>query len=220
MSNLDITSIHARPRADRTLYALYGKRALDLILALLLLPLIAPLILALWALTRSDGHAGLYAHRRVGRDGKPFLCWKLCTMVPNADKLLAHHLATNPAHAREWTRTQKLTNDPRVTPLGRFLRRTSLDELPQIWNVIRGDMSFVGPRPVTEGELDRYGLHRHIYLSMKPGVTGLWQIFGRSDGCYDERLRLDRRYADAIGLLADLALILRTALVVVRPTGR
>ena len=192
-------------------------QCLTLIVGLLCLPIIAAIALAI----RLDSRGPIfYTQIRIGRSGRPFKAWKFRTMVPNADKLLAHHLATNPAHAREWTRTQKLTNDPRVTPLGRFLRRTSLDELPQIWNVIRGDMSLVGPRPVTEGELDRYGLHRHIYLGMKPGVTGLWQIFGRSDGCYDERLRLDRRYADAIGLIADLALILRTALVVVRPTGR
>lgn len=220
MSHLDITSIPVRQPQRRSLYARFGKRATDLALSLLLLPLIAPIIALLWFLTRADGHPGFYAHTRIGRNGQPFRCWKLRTMVPDADRSLAKHLATDPTLAQEWARTQKLQNDPRVTRLGRLLRRTSLDELPQIWNVIRGDMSLVGPRPVTEGELDRYGLHRHIYLSLRPGVTGLWQILGRTDGCYDERLRLDRRYADAVGLISDLALILRTAVVVVRPTGR
>ena len=141
-------------------------------------------------------------------------------MVPDAEARLAAHLATHSDAAREWARTQKLTDDPRITRLGGVLRRTSLDELPQIWNVLWGDMSLVGPRPVTLGELDRYGAQRAAYLRMRPGVTGLWQVKGRGNGCYAERLTLDQTYAETLSLPLDLRLILRTALVLFRPTGR
>jgi lipopolysaccharide/colanic/teichoic acid biosynthesis glycosyltransferase len=201
-------------------YARFGKRMLDLVLAAALLPVLAPLIAVLCLLARRDGAPGLFSHSRVGQHGRAFTCWKIRTMVPDAQAQLAHHLSTDPSAAAEWARSQKLTNDPRVTRLGRFLRRTSLDELPQIWNVLRGDMSFVGPRPITEGELARFGLHAQTYLSLKPGVTGVWQVRGRSNGCYEERLRMDQSYALRISLWRDLFLILCTAFLVVWPTGR
>lgn len=207
-------------RAPRRLYERLGKRGLDLTLAMMLVPVLVPFIAVLWLLVRLDGGSGFYAHRRVGQEGRSFRCWKIRTMVPNADARLATHLANTPAAAREWALTQKLTDDPRVTRLGHLLRRTSLDELPQIWNVLRGDMSLVGPRPVTEAELDRYGSDRQVYLKLRPGVTGLWQVTGRSNGCYDERLNLDREYAAGLGLGLDMGLILRTSLVLLRPTGR
>jgi len=140
-------------------------------------------------------------------------------MVPDAERKLVAYLSAHPDAADEWERTQKLTNDPRITPVGRFLRKTSLDELPQIWNVIMGDMSFVGPRPVTEGELDKYGMYANTYLSMKPGITGEWQVKGRSDGCYVKRREMDVAYSKEISMLKDIKLMLRTVLVVVRPTG-
>ena len=211
------TSSH---RPVRSVYRRLGKRLFDVVVALILLPIVAGIILCLCLLVRRDGAAGLFAHQRVGQNGTVFTCWKIRTMVPDAQARLRALLASDPVAREEWERTQKLQNDPRTTGFGRFLRRTSLDELPQIWNVLRGDMSLVGPRPVTAPELDRYGSYRQIYLDLRPGVTGLWQVAGRSNGCYAERLAMDQRYAQSIGLFSDLRLIFRTAVVVIRPTGR
>jgi len=200
-------------------YETNGKRGLDIMLSLALLPILIPVIATLVLMSKRDGGPGLFGHTRVGQHGKAFKCWKIRTMVIDAEFKLAACLAADPAAAVEWARTQKLHNDPRITPLGRFLRRTSLDELPQIWNVLKGEMSLVGPRPIVDNEVERYGAHKHVYLNLKPGVTGLWQVAGRSNGCYDERLRMDRAYASEISLGRDISLIARTALVVVRPTG-
>ena len=207
-------------KSIRRSYARVGKRLLDLIIASLLLPILVPLIIVLWGLTRYSGGAGFFGHTRIGRNGKEFECWKIRTMAPDADAMLNRYLNANPAAAEEWQRTQKLHNDPRVTALGLFLRRTSLDELPQVWNVLRGDMSLVGPRPVTQSELARYGTNAQIYLNLRPGITGLWQVKGRSNGCYDERLQMDCAYARTIGLVHDLSLMARTSAVIFRPTGR
>ncbi|MFY9212178.1 MAG: sugar transferase [Aestuariivita sp.] len=222
MAHLEFTTAQpdVQRRAIHLFYERRGKRMVDLCLAVLLLPVLAPIIALLWIITRCDGQPGLFAHTRIGRNGTPFRCWKIRTMVADAEAHLARHIANNPQAAHEWSRAHKLTDDPRVTRLGRILRRTSLDELPQIWNVLCGDMSLVGPRPVTECELSRYGAHRSIYLNLRPGVTGLWQIKGRSNGCYEERLGMDRSYAATLGLYSDAALILKTALVPFRPTGR
>lgn len=189
-------------------------------LGLLLLPFLLPIIGVLCWIVRRDGAPGLFLHTRIGREGRPFSCFKIRTMLPDAEELLAEHLASNQTAAEEWQRTQKLTNDPRTTPIGRILRKTSLDELPQIWNVLRGDMSFVGPRPITQNELARYGLYAPQYLSLKPGITGHWQVYGRENGCYTERLRLDTAYAQKITLALDLSLIVRTALLLFIPSGR
>lgn len=209
------------PSTERhTQYELWGKRAFDLALALFLLPILAPIIAVLLLLVRDRGAPAIFKHVRVGQNGRLFKCFKIRTMVPDAEAKLKGYLDQNPEAAAEWAKTQKLTNDPRVTPVGKFLRKTSLDELPQIWNVLRGDMSFVGPRPVTEPELERYGLSKRIYLRMKPGITGLWQVRGRSNGDYGERCRLDRIYSLRMGLGLDIALIAKTAGVVIHPTGR
>lgn len=183
-------------------------------------PVLLPIIAVLYLMVRLQGGAGFFAHERVGQNGRKFKCYKIQTMVSDAEQRLKKYLAENPAARAEWDRTQKLADDPRVTKLGRFLRRTSLDELPQLWNVLRGEMSFVGPRPVTVPELDRYGIHKRAYLSLKPGITGVWQVEGRTNGCYDERLRMDKTYLEKISFMYDLGLILRTARVVVSPTGR
>lgn len=223
MAYLDDTATHRFTlfsNLARAGYTRLGKRLLDIALAILLLPFLAPVIVGLWALVRSQGSPGFFRHTRVGRHGTAFGCWKICTMVPNAEALLAQYLKDNPEAASEWDQSQKLARDPRITRLGRFLRRTSLDELPQIWNVLRGEMSFVGPRPVTEPELKRYGADTSIYLDLRPGVTGLWQVEGRSNGCYNERRNMDRAYAATIGLLRDLTLIFRTGFVIFWPTGR
>ena len=203
-----------------TPYKVAGKRLFDLTLALALMPVLVPLISVLWLLTKRDGGSGFFGHRRVGRNGKVFRCWKLRTMVVDAEQKLREHLKENPAAAAEWARDHKLDDDPRITRLGRFLRKTSLDELPQIWNVIRGEMSFVGPRPIVRVELHKYGNHRPVYLSMTPGITGLWQVSGRNDVTYDERVNFDVEYAKDISLLTDLRLIAKTGLSVVGATGR
>lgn len=208
------------PHPSRHLYAHFGKRLLDLGFALLLLPALVLPITLLWALTRRDGGPGFYAQTRIGRKGRAFRCWKIRTMVPDADKRLLETLAGDPRAARDWARAFKLHNDPRVTPLGRLLRRTSLDELPQILNVLRGEMSLVGPRPITAAELAFYAGDQSTYLAQTPGITGLWQVEGRADGCYRKRVALDRRYRIEQSLRLDLALILRTAALVLRPTGR
>jgi lipopolysaccharide/colanic/teichoic acid biosynthesis glycosyltransferase len=198
------------------LYARFGKRTFDVAFALFLLPVLVPAIAILWSLTRLDGHAGFYGHTRIGRNGKLFRCWKIRTMVPDADARLRRILETDPGAAAEWARTQKLALDPRVTTLGAFLRRTSLDELPQIWNVLRGDMSIVGPRPVTRAEMRRYGPHRVSYLTLKPGITGIWQTSGRSELSYADRVRMDASYLGAMSLRTDLTLVARTLEVVRR----
>ena len=207
-------------RHGNRLYQRIGKRLLDMVLVLALLPMSVLLICVLGLLVRRDGQNALFAHTRVGRGGRTFRCWKLRTMVPDADARLAHLLHSNETYAKEWAATQKLSDDPRITSLGRFLRRTSLDELPQLWNVLVGDMSFVGPRPVTPEELSRYGAQASAYLSLKPGITGIWQLDGRQNGCYTERLRMDLSYVQTMSLGLDLRLIARTSQVVFYPTGR
>ena len=154
-------------------YAGSMKRLFDVVLSLLLLPMIVPIVAILYVLVRRDGGAGFFGHARVGKDGKVFKCWKIRSMVPDAQERLEHLLATDPAARAEWERDRKLRNDPRVTRFGNFLRKSSLDELPQIWNVLRGEMSLIGPRPVTASELDRYGAQAWVYEALRPGVTGL-----------------------------------------------
>jgi undecaprenyl-phosphate galactose phosphotransferase len=156
----------------------------------------------------------LFAHARVGRDGETFRCLKFRSMVPNAKEALERLLASDPAARAEWERDYKLKDDPRITPFGRLLRRTSLDELPQLINVVRGDMSLVGPRPVVPAELDRYGEARVYYLQVRPGLTGLWQVSGRNDVDYERRVALDAWYVRNWTLWYDVLILLKTLLVV------
>lgn len=171
-------------------------------------------------MTTRDGGPGFFGHRRIGRNGEVFRCWKIRTMVVDAEARLAEHLASDPEAAAEWERDHKLRDDPRITRLGAFLRATSLDELPQIWNVLKGEMSFVGPRPVVRDEMRKYGAARTAYLAMKPGITGLWQVSGRNDVSYDERVAMDVEYVSSVSLLTDVRLILLTGLSIVDRTGR
>lgn len=201
-------------------YKSVGKRALDLFLVVLMLPALLPVIVVLWALTVRDGGQGFFGHVRVGKGGRSFKCWKIRTMVVDADVKLKEFLANNPDAAAEWERDFKLANDPRITKLGRFLRRTSLDELPQIWNVLKGEMSFVGPRPVVTKELERYGHYVSHYLAMTPGITGLWQVSGRNDVSYTRRVAMDVKYRKISGLWVDLAIILKTGGSVLFSTGK
>ncbi len=195
------------------------KRVLDVAGAIVLAAVFAPLILAIVLLMRREGGPIMYKHRRIGRHGKVFDCLKFRTMVPNAEQVLRQLLETDPGIEAEWLRDHKLRCDPRVTPLGRFLRRTSLDELPQLWNVLRGEMSLVGPRPVVRDELLRYGRNVRAYLSAKPGITGLWQIKGRNDTDYRRRVVLDTYYVRNRNLALDLYILLRTTGVVLGGSG-
>ena len=207
------------PPARFAPYRQGGKRALDLLLLTCALPVVLPLLAGLALLVARDGGGAFYGHVRVGRDGRSFRCWKLRTMLPEADLRLGQILAADGRARAEWRATQKLRNDPRVTALGRVLRRTSLDELPQLWNVARGEMSLVGPRPVTAGELTRYGPARAAYLSARPGLTGLWQVSGRNSLTYEARIALDLRYLSGVSLRRDLAILARTLRAVAATPG-
>lgn len=212
----------ARPALGKgaRFYSTTGKTIFDFIFALLLLPIIAPVIAVIWVLVRREGGSGFFAHTRIGADGRAFKCWKIRTMLPDAQTRLRSYLAENPEAAAEWARDQKLVNDPRITRLGRLLRATSLDELPQIWNVLRGEMSFVGPRPIVRSELHKYAIHRGSYLQTKPGITGLWQISGRNDITYDERVAMDVAYAKRQTFWLDLKIIILTGGAVLHRTGK
>ncbi|OED47362.1 sugar transferase [Leisingera sp. S232] len=201
------------------LYRRVGKRVFDLFLAAALLPLIAPLIAILWLITRCGGGTGFFGHARVGRGGCSFKCWKIRTMVPDAEEKLQSYLGGNPDAAREWEASRKLAHDPRITRFGDFLRKSSLDELPQIWNVLCGDMSFVGPRPVTGEELGKYGGRSGSYLAQKPGITGIWQVSGRNSVSYEDRVSMDHRYLRNMSFPLDLMILFKTWLVVIRRTG-
>lgn len=188
--------------------------------ALLLLVVLAPVLLVIaFLIWRRDGAPVLFAHYRVGQDGKLFRCMKFRSMLRNSEQVLADLLRDDPLARAEWTRDQKLTNDPRITPIGHFLRKSSLDELPQLLNVLRGEMNLVGPRPVTVAELTRYGRVRWHYLRVRPGMTGLWQVSGRNNTTYDERVALDRHYVEQRSLLGDVAILVRTVRVVVLREG-
>ncbi|RJL19331.1 sugar transferase [Paracoccus siganidrum] len=211
---------HAGMDASASFYAAWGKRLLDVTGALVLIAVFAPLIMLLSAGLSWQRGPVLFGHRRIGRDGQPFTCLKFRTMVPDADRRLAELLAQDPGARREWESSRKLADDPRITGIGSFLRKTSLDELPQLLNVLRGEMSLVGPRPVPEAELDLYGPAREAYMSVRPGLTGRWQVSGRNDISYAARVAMDEAYARELTLAGDLAIIARTALVVLGATGK
>lgn len=195
------------------------KEAMDRVLALLGLLALFPIFLIFFFWIRKDGGSAFYGHKRVGLNGKEFKCWKFRTMVVNAQEKLEELLASDPAIKAEWEANFKLAEDPRITKIGNILRKTSLDELPQLWNVLKGDMSLVGPRPVVAEEQKLYGAHWDNYLSTKPGITGLWQVNGRSDTTYQERVEMDTHYVQNWSLVQDFVILLRTVMVVVSRTG-
>jgi lipopolysaccharide/colanic/teichoic acid biosynthesis glycosyltransferase len=196
------------------------KRALDLAGAAALLVLLAPVMLALVLLVKRDGGPAFYAHKRVGKGGALFGCLKFRSMITDSEARLTALLARDQEARVEWAATRKLKNDPRVTRVGRFLRASSLDELPQLINVLRGEMSLVGPRPVTPSELDGfYGAAASHYMAVRPGITGLWQVSGRNDTSYEQRVRLDVAYVARASLIEDLRILFATPVAVLRRRG-
>jgi lipopolysaccharide/colanic/teichoic acid biosynthesis glycosyltransferase len=193
-------------------YVAFGKRMVDVALAIAVAPAVLPVVGIAAGAVALSGAKPFYAQERVGRHGRKFRCWKIRTMVPDADAVLARILAEDPSRGAEWATRQKLADDPRVTRVGRFLRRSSLDELPQIWNVLRGDMSFVGPRPFTPEQAAQYdgGRNDSVYYSLRPGLTGPWQLDGRDRSAFADRARFDAFYAAEMGLGPDLRMVLRT----------
>jgi exopolysaccharide production protein ExoY len=196
------------------------KRVFDIVAASLGLAFVSPLLLLTALLIRlQDGKKALYSQPRYGLNGEAFQCFKLRSMVPDADKKLQAVLDSDPAARLEWDRTQKLTNDPRVTTLGKIIRSLSIDELPQLMNIIRGDMSVVGPRPIPLYERSKYGEDFIHYCSVRPGLTGLWQTSGRSNTTYAERIELDKKYVETQSFWGDFMIILKTFPAVILSIG-
>ena len=195
------------------------KRVLDVVMAALLLLFLSALMLAIAWLIRRDGQPALYRHKRIGAGAQAFYCMKFRSMVADSDGVLATLLMNDPAAAAEWAATQKLRRDPRITPIGRFLRKTSLDELPQLFNVLRGEMSLVGPRPIVAAETRFYGENIADYYAARPGITGLWQVSGRSDTTYERRVALDVSYVRNWSLRSDIIILIKTLPVVLLRRG-
>lgn len=212
-------SVPFPPFAISSSAAIYLKRWLDLVAALLLAPLVLLLIAPICLLVMLDGGKPIYRHLRIGRGGRIFHCYKIRSMTPDAEARLKTLLETNDPAREEWEGQFKLKDDPRITRLGRFLRRTSLDELPQLWNVMRGEMSFIGPRPIVPDELEKYGEFAPAYLACLPGISGLWQVNGRNDTTYEARVAFDTRYAREWSLLLDVRIVLKTLPVVLKARG-
>jgi lipopolysaccharide/colanic/teichoic acid biosynthesis glycosyltransferase len=198
-------------------YPSFGKRAFDVLFVLAISPLLISLTVLLALLVSLDGALPFYGQYRVGRKGRTFRMWKLRTMIPNADQVLEDHLSSDAAARTEWEKTQKLKNDPRITWIGRFLRKSSLDEIPQFFNVLAGDMSVVGPRPMMVCQRELYpGLR---YFDLRPGITGFWQISDRNTCSFSNRAHFDDHYAQEVSFETDLRVVSRTVSVVLRGTG-
>lgn len=195
------------------------KRAMDIVLCLIALPPVLLICLPIMLLVMLDGGSAFFSQKRIGRGGKKFHCLKFRTMVPDAQSRLQRLLENDPESRAEWARDFKLKSDPRVTLIGRFLRKTSLDEVPQILNVLRGEMSIVGPRPVTREELSLYGDNAGLYLACAPGITGLWQVSGRNDVSYARRVAMDVRYVLTWSPGLDIKIMLRTLPVMIQRKG-
>lgn len=200
--------------------AAFAKRGIDLTISLLVLMLLCPLFLLITLAVRLTSAGPIfYGHSRYGRDGNTFKALKFRTMVMNSDAILEEYLRKHPELREEWNRDHKLKNDPRVTFIGTWLRRYSLDELPQLWNVITGDMSLVGPRPIVAAEIPKYGLGYDLYTRVRPGITGLWQVSGRNNTTYDERVAFDEYYVRNWSIWLDSYILARTAKVVLTAHG-
>ncbi|MCA1775888.1 MAG: sugar transferase [Loktanella sp.] len=227
MNTTDLTqrvaSARAGAKSGRRLHAYTSlpKRIFDLAFVLLVAPFVLPLVGLLALLVRLDGGPAFYVQERVGRGGCRFPMLKLRTMVPNAEERLTLHLSKNPSAAAEWARFQKLSDDPRITTIGRILRRTSLDEFPQFINVLRGDMSVVGPRPFTTAQEPAYkAAGGMLYFGLRPGLTGPWQVSQRHTSSFIDRKFFDDFYASNLSLAFDLRLIAMTVVSILRGSGR
>ena len=199
---------------------LFFKRLLDLFIIFVFSPIIIPIMLILSILTKITSKGPVfYGHPRIGKDGKPFKCWKFRSMCINSQEILKEILETNPQMRAEWEKDHKFVNDPRVTKFGKFLRKTSLDELPQLINIFLGQMSFIGPRPVTEEELYKYGEYKDYVLSVTPGLSGMWQVSGRSDTGYEERVFFDTYYIQNWSVWLDIWILIKTIWVVLNRKG-
>ena len=195
------------------------KRLFDTLVAALLLVLLSPLMLVIALLLKLEGGSVLFAHQRIGKNGRKFDCYKFRSMVPNAERQLQNLLQHNAQLKAQWDKEHKLKDDPRISRMGDFLRRTSLDELPQLFNVLKSEMSLVGPRPIVQDELQKYGLEKSYYLMVRPGMTGLWQVSGRNDVDYETRVYLDAWYVKNWSLWYDLAILVKTIKVVFGRNG-
>jgi len=218
--NTSHTKLHRIVLQQPEPYRLYRdtlKPWFDRLLIILAVPFVLPVLAVLVVLAALDGGKPFYAQLRVGRDGKTFRMWKIRTMVPDADARMKAYLDANPAARAEWNATQKLKNDPRITPIGRILRKTSLDELPQLFNVLTGSMSLVGPRPMMVQQKGLY--HGRAYFKLSPGITGLWQISDRNECDFVDRVRYDDAYGQSVSLITDLRILFKTVAVVLRGTG-
>lgn len=198
-------------------YRSFFKRLLDVSAVLLALPFVLPFLTLIGIIIATDGHSPVFKQQRVGKDGRRFVMWKFRSMVPDAEKLLETHLANDPAARIEWDAKQKLSVDPRVTRIGRLMRRTSLDELPQIWNVLKGDMSLIGPRPMMPSQQALYP--GQSYYHLRPGMTGSWQISTRHNSDFAERAMFDDAYDRDVSFMTDVRILVGTVAVVCRGTG-
>jgi lipopolysaccharide/colanic/teichoic acid biosynthesis glycosyltransferase len=210
---------HSSPRtrsSSRSYHRIF-KRLLDIVLVTLSLPVVIPVVALMAVLVALDGSNPFYSQKRLGRAGRVFRMWKLRSMVPDADAHLARHLAEDPAARREWAVKQKLSRDPRITPIGRIMRKTSIDELPQLWNVLIGEMSLVGPRPMMVDQKPLYP--GRAYYALRPGLTGPWQVSDRNACSFAERASYDTDYWRSVSLAEDVRLIAATVRVVLRGTG-
>ena len=214
----EVLMIDVRNQLARPILRLF-KRIFDWVGAAFLLTILSPVFAFVAFKVSRDGGSAFFGHERIGRDGQKFKCFKFRSMVMNAQEVLETLLQQDPVARAEWDRDFKLKCDPRISPIGHFLRRTSLDELPQLWNVLRGEMSLVGPRPVVEAELERYGDDVVYYLMARPGMTGLWQVSGRNDVDYDTRVYFDSWYVKNWSLWTDIAIIFKTISVIAAKKG-
>jgi lipopolysaccharide/colanic/teichoic acid biosynthesis glycosyltransferase len=207
-----------RMPAKRRVYRDVVKRWLDVAFIIAALPIVLPVMLVLVAILKAGGHSPFFVQERVGQGGQIFKLWKLRTMVPDADARLAEHLEANEAARQEWDAYQKLSVDPRITPFGQFLRKSSLDELPQLWNVLVGDMSLVGPRPMMPDQQDKYP--GTAYYVLRPGLTGTWQISDRNASTFAQRADYDADYERSLSFWIDFSILVATVGVVLRATGK
>lgn len=208
--------IQIEERREKKLYEL-SKRVLDIISSTIGLILLSPIIIIIWIIIKFDSKGpAIYSHVRLGKDMKPIKVYKFRSMYQNSAEIFENFTAEQ---KKEYYQSFKLDNDPRITKIGEFLRKTSLDELPQLINIIKGEMSLVGPRPIVEAEVKKYGIYANKFFSVIPGLTGYWQANGRSDTSYDERVQMDMFYIDNRSLLMDLKIILKTMVSVVKKEG-